>query len=61
MNAPANLFRGHRFPREIISQVVWLYFRFSVSYREVEEMMARRGVELTYETVWQWCGKFGPY
>jgi len=61
VNVPANLFRGHRFLREIISHVVWLYFRFSVSCREVEEMMARRGIELTYETVREWCGKFGPY
>ena len=41
--------------------MVWLYFRFSVSYREVEEMMARRGIQLTYETVREWCDKFGPY
>ena len=47
MTAPADLYRGHRFPSDVISQVVWLYFRFSVSYREVEEMMARRGVQLT--------------
>jgi putative transposase len=38
--AVADLYRGHRFPADVISQVVWLYFRFSVSYREVEEMMA---------------------
>ena len=37
-------YRGHRFPREIISQCVWLYFRFAVSFRDVEEMMAARGV-----------------
>lgn len=61
MSIPAHLFRGHRFPREIINQVVWLYFRFSVSYREVEEMIAFRGVLLTYETVREWCDKFGPY
>lgn len=61
VTAPADLYRGHRFPADVISQVVWLYFRFSVSYREVEEMMARRGVQLTYETVREWCDKFGPY
>jgi putative transposase len=59
--AVADLYRGHRFPADVISQVVWLYFRFSVSYREVEEMMAWRGVQLTYETVREWCDKFGPY
>jgi putative transposase len=61
VTAPADLYRGHRFPADVISQVVWLYFRFSVSYREVEEMMARRGVQLSYETVREWCDKFGPY
>jgi transposase-like protein len=47
VTAPVDLYRGHRFPADVISQVVWLYFRFSVSYREVEEMMARRGIQLT--------------
>ncbi len=61
MSTPAELYRGHRFPADIISQVVWLYFRFSLSYRDVEEMMARRGIQLTYETVREWCAKFGPY
>jgi putative transposase len=61
VRAVADLYRGHRFPADVISQVVWLYFRFSVSYREVEEMMAWRGVQLTYETVREWCCKFGPY
>ena len=54
-----NPYRGHRFPREIISECVWLYFRFGVSFRDVEEMMAARGVRLTYETVRCWCDKFG--
>ena len=53
------LYKGHRFPAEIISHCVWLYFRFSLSYRDVEELMAARGVLLTYETVRQWCLKFG--
>lgn len=61
MIAPAVLYRSYRFPADIISQAVWLYFRFSVSYRDVEEMMARRGVQLTYETVREWCDKFGRY
>jgi putative transposase len=54
-----SLYRGHRFPKEIISWCVWLYFRFGVSFRDVEEMMAGRGVLLSYETVRRWCGKFG--
>ena len=49
----------HRFPSEIISHAVWLYYRFSLSYREVEQLLAERGVNLTYETVRQWCIKFG--
>ncbi len=49
----------HRFPPEIISHAVWLYFRFALSYRDVEELLAERGVILTYETVRQWCRKFG--
>src|SRR6266542_6478822 len=49
----------HRFPVEIISHAVWLYFRFSLSYRDVEELMAARGIVLSYETIRQWCRKFG--
>ena len=45
--------------REIISDCVWLYFRFGVSFRDVEELMAARGVLLSYETVRRWCDKFG--
>lgn len=56
---PSALYKGHRFPAEIISHAVWLYFRFSLSYRDVEELLAARGVLLTYETVRQWCLKFG--
>jgi putative transposase len=60
MNTPPSLsYQRHRFPGEIISHAVWLYFRFSLSYRDVEEFMAARGIGLTYETIRQWCGKFG--
>jgi len=55
----ASLYRRHRFPAEIISHCVWLYFRFALSFRDVEEMLAMRGVALTYETVRAWCLKFG--
>jgi putative transposase len=54
-----NSYKRHRFPTEIISHAVWLYFRFCLSYRDVEEMMAERGVTLTYEAVRYWCRKFG--
>ena len=52
-------YKGHRFPAEIISHCVWLYFRFSLSFRDVEEMMAERGVVVSYETIREWCQKFG--
>jgi putative transposase len=54
-----NPYKRHRFPAEIISHCVWLYFRFCLSYRDVEELMADRGVTLTYEAVRYWCRKFG--
>ncbi len=52
-------YKGHRFPPEIIVQAIWLYFRFPLSYREVEEMLAERGVIVSYETIRQWGRKFG--
>ena len=51
---------GYRFPRAIISHSVWLYHRFSVSFRDVEELLAKRGIIVSYETIRQWCMKFGP-
>jgi putative transposase len=54
-----SLYRRHRFPPEVISQAVWLYFRFPLSLRMVEEMLAARGIDVTYETVRQWGMKFG--
>ncbi len=54
-----SLYRRHRFPSEIISHTVWLYFRFNLSYRDIEEIMAVRGVTFTYETIRHWCRKFG--
>ncbi len=61
MNALTSVpsYKRHRFPLEIIAHAVWLYFRFTLSYRDVEELLAERGVVLTYETVRQWCRKFG--
>jgi putative transposase len=61
VNLPPNLYRRHRFPGEVISHCVWLYYRFCLSYRDIELMMAERGIVLTYETVREWCLKFGPY
>ena len=53
------LYFRHRFPVEIISYAVWLYYRFSLSFRDVEELMAQRGVIVTYETIRIWAEKFG--
>ena len=53
------LYKRHRFPAEIISHCVWLYHRFCLSFRDVEELMFERGVVLSYETVRRWCLKFG--
>src|ERR1700730_7189167 len=54
-----SLYHRHRFPDKIISHCVWLYFRFALSFRDVQEMLAMRGVSLTYETVREWSHKFG--
>lgn len=52
-------YRRHRFPPEIIQHAVWLYFRFPLSYRNVEDLLAERGIDLSYETVRRWALKFG--
>jgi len=61
-NVPARdpLYRGERFPAEIISHAVWLYYRFHLSHRDVEELLAERGVQVSYEAIRLWCRKFGP-
>src|SRR5262245_1633245 len=57
--APADLYKHHRFPGEIISHAVWLYFRFPLSHRDVEELLFVRGVIVSYEAIRKWCRKFG--
>ena len=52
-------YRGHRFPPEIIRYAVWLYFRFPLSFRDVEDLFAERGIDVSYETVRRWSLKFG--
>jgi putative transposase len=59
MTAARSRYAGYRFPAEIISYAVWLYFRFPLSLRMVEEMLAGRGIVVSYETVRQWARKFG--
>ena len=60
MTTPArSRYAGHRFPTEIISHAIWLYFRFPLGLRMVEEMLAARGIIVSHETVRQWARKFG--
>ncbi len=52
-------YKGCRYPVEVIAHCVWLYFRFPLSFREVEELMLERGVIVSHETIRRWCVKFG--
>src|ERR1700730_13988415 len=53
-------FARHQFPPAVIRHAVWLYARFTLSYRDVEELLAERGLEVSYETIRRWVLKFGP-
>ena len=53
-------FAYHQFPPDIIQHATWLYLRFMLSYRDVEELLAERGLDVSYETVRRWVRKFGP-
>ena len=53
-------YKRHRFPPQIIAHVVWLYVRFNLSLRKVEEMMLKRGVDVSYEAIRRWTVKFSP-
>ena len=59
MKPTPNPYSGHRYPTEVISHAVWIYFRFALSYRDVEEILAARGIVVSYEAIRQWCRKFG--
>ena len=59
MQSSASLYKRHRFPGEVISHAIWLYYRFLLSYRDVEELLAERGIAVSYETIRRWCRKFG--
>ncbi len=54
-----NTYKRHRFPPDIISYAVWLYHRFNLSNRDVEDLLAERGITVSYETIRLWCIKFG--
>ena len=53
-------FKRHRFPADVVGHAVWLYFRFGLSFRDVEELLAQRGIHVSYETIRCWTIKFGP-
>ena len=54
-----NTYKRHRYPPEIISYAVWLYFRFNLSYRDIEDLLSQRGILVSYESIRLWCIKFG--
>jgi len=53
-------YSGYRFPPEIIQHAIWLYIRFTLSFRDVEDLLAERGIMVPYETVRRWVNHFGP-
>ena len=55
-----SIYRGYRFPPDIIAHAAWLYHRFALGLRDVEDLLAERGIEVSYETIRQWCARFGP-
>ncbi|MGV1829097.1 IS6 family transposase [Agrobacterium vitis] len=61
MQTPDISFKRHRFAPQIVSQAVWLYMRFNLSLREVEEMLLERGIDLSYDSIHRWIAKFGPH
>ncbi|MDH3636535.1 MAG: IS6 family transposase [Gammaproteobacteria bacterium] len=52
-------YKRYRFPAEIIQYAVWLYYRFNLSHRDIEDLLAERGINVTYEAIRLWCNKFG--
>ena len=60
MTRSASPYKRHRFPPEIIQYAVWLYHRFNLSTRDVEDLLAERGIAVSYESIHLWCIKFGP-
>ncbi len=53
------MYKHHRFPPETIQYAVWLYHRFSLSHRDIEDLLAERGITVSYESIRLWCNKFG--
>ena len=59
MKRSTTMYKRHRFPPEIIQYAVWLYHRFSLSHRDIEDLLAERGITVSYESIRLWCNKFG--
>ncbi len=60
MTSQVPSYYGYRFPPEIISHAVWLYHRFCLTFRDAEDLLAQRGIIVSYEAIGHWCGTFGP-
>jgi putative transposase len=60
MNKTNQLYLGYRFSPEIISHAVWLYHRYCLSFRNIKDLLAERGITVSYETIRNWCIIFGP-
>jgi len=60
MSTCKSRYRRHRFPPVVISHTIWLYYRFSLSFRDIEDLLAERDVVVSYESIRRWCLKFGP-
>ena len=60
MSRTTSLYKRYRFPSEIIQYAVWLYHRFNLSHRDIEDLLAERGITVSYESIRLWCNKFGP-
>ena len=59
MKLKTNPYKRHRFPSETIQHAVWLYYRFNLSHRDIEDLLSERGIDVSYESIRLWCNKFG--
>jgi len=60
MTKPKSIDKHHRFPPEIIQYAVWLYYKLNLSHRDIEDLLAERGITVTHESIRLWCNMFGP-
>ena len=60
MSTSNRQYKRHRFPAEIMPYAVWLYHRFNLSHRDIEDLLAERGIVVSYESIRWWCNRFGP-